>query len=818
MTGLILVLLIILIVLVLNIKSQLVEKIEAMSLKIDSLKKQVSQLNASSEKRPEPSVEKTKAAPAESAPIIIKEEIKPIIIKEAIIPPVPLEEERDLQNMPPIGIIDESKFKNFEHVKAETPKQPEPKQKEAKAPQPSFFEKNPDLEKFIGENLINKIGIGILVLGIGFFVKYAISQDWINEIGRTAIGILCGGILIGFAHRLRKAFTAFSSVLVGGGLAILYFTISIAFHEYHVFSQTVAFVIMVVITAFAVLLSISYDRKELAVLAIIGGFSSPFMLSTGEGNYIVLFTYVTVLNLGMLTLAYFKKWNILNIISYVFTVLLFTGWLLTKVMGAENPPYMGALIFATLFYLLFFLMNIINNVKESRSFNVLEISMLLSNTFLYYSAGMYILHNFHGGEFQGLFTVLVAVFNFAFSYALYKNEKVDKNLVFLLIGLVLTFVSLSAPIQLKGNHISMFWAAETVLLLWLSQRSGIQLLKKASIVIMGLMFISLIMDWSQIYIDYYDTSTDVLPVIFNKGFITSLVAILAIYMNIFLLNKEANQFIIEGFEVKLYQKILGVVLLAFLYTGILLELRYQLEMYVSLYSTRDIIIGAYNFIFLIGLNMIARKKEIPFFLEVSFLMGLIGVLSYPVYYHGEVINIRDLYMSSGVEYSSGFLFHYVDVALVVILLIVCYKNMQLKSFLKTEWNHLIVWFICPVLIFLASAELDHIVLLNSYSPSFDRYSVLKQSHKIGFPILWGVCSFILMTIGMRAKRRDLRIISLSLFLIIILKLFIFDIRGISEGGKIAAFIILGVILLVISFMYQKLKKLLLDDDVKIKSE
>ena len=157
---------------------------------------------------------------------------------------------------------------------------PPPKRHIAK-PEPSFFERYPDLEKFIGENLVNKIGIAILVLAIGFFVKYAIDQNWVGPSGRVAIGIAAGGILVGIAHRLRKNYKAFSSVLVGGGIAVFYFTITLAFHQFHLFSQTVSFIILIVITAFAVALSLLYDRQELAVIALLGGMSSPFMVSTG---------------------------------------------------------------------------------------------------------------------------------------------------------------------------------------------------------------------------------------------------------------------------------------------------------------------------------------------------------------------------------------------------------------------------------------------------------------------------------------------------------------------------------------------------------
>jgi uncharacterized membrane protein len=78
-------------------------------------------------------------------------------------------------------------------------------------------------------------------------------------------------------------------VLVGGGLTVFYFTIAFAFHQYSLLSQPAAFIIMVIITGFAVTLSILYDRIELGVLATIGGFITPFLVSKGEGNYTLFY-------------------------------------------------------------------------------------------------------------------------------------------------------------------------------------------------------------------------------------------------------------------------------------------------------------------------------------------------------------------------------------------------------------------------------------------------------------------------------------------------------------------------------------------------
>src|SRR5690606_12635358 len=140
--------------------------------------------------------------------------------------------------------------------------------------------------------------------------------------------------------------------------------------------------LMVLITGFTILLSLGYNRIELAVLAILGGFGAPFMVSTGDGNYIVLFTYMLILNAGMLVLAYFKKWRIVNVVCYVVTIIIFGAWLSTRFPTDNTSMIIGGLVFATVFYLVFFVMNIINNLKLKAVFEATEIIMLLSNTFL----------------------------------------------------------------------------------------------------------------------------------------------------------------------------------------------------------------------------------------------------------------------------------------------------------------------------------------------------------------------------------------------------------------------------------------------------
>jgi uncharacterized membrane protein len=155
-----------------------------------------------------------------------------------------------------------------------------------------------------------------LVIGIGYFVKYAIDKNWIGETARFIIGMLTGFGIMAIGYFIQKNYKTFSSIISGGGIAILYLSVTLAFQEYHLFTQNIAFIFLVFITILAVIIAYFYNSEVLIIFALIGGFASPLMVSNGNSNYLFLFIYISLLNLGMLAISYLKNWKSIGWFSF----------------------------------------------------------------------------------------------------------------------------------------------------------------------------------------------------------------------------------------------------------------------------------------------------------------------------------------------------------------------------------------------------------------------------------------------------------------------------------------------------------------------
>jgi uncharacterized membrane protein len=189
------------------------------------------------------------------------------------------------------------------------PEVPVPIPSEVPTQKPHFDQ---DFEFKLGGKIFTGIGAIAVTLGIGFFFRYAFENNLITETMRVVLGIIGGIVLLLIGEFTRRRFPSYSQILTGGGLGILYLSIYAAFNNYQLVSQPVAFLGMIIVTVAGVFLAIRYDSILLAGFAQIGGFITPFVLSSGEGNAHALFLYIAVLDVGILAIARWKLWRLLT--------------------------------------------------------------------------------------------------------------------------------------------------------------------------------------------------------------------------------------------------------------------------------------------------------------------------------------------------------------------------------------------------------------------------------------------------------------------------------------------------------------------------
>ncbi|MEY4905081.1 MAG: hypothetical protein RLZZ292_2896, partial [Bacteroidota bacterium] len=327
-----------------------------------------------------------------------------------------------------------------------------------------------NLEKFIGENLANKIGIIITVLGVSIGAKYAIDHDYISPALRIVLGYVMGIGLYGVSARLRAQYEDFSAVLVSGAFAILFFITYAAYDFYHLFPQILTFLLLVGVTVGGVFTAMSYNRQWIAIGGLVGAYSIPFLLSTGEDHAGVLFSYMTIINIGILTLAFLRDWRMLFNISFVTTWIIFLKWSIFSGGYLKEAHFGMALFFLTVFFVLFYAMLMAYKFIRDEAFHAVQGLFLILNSFIFYAIGYSLLGNHPiGMHCLGIFTLLNAIAHFWVSTTVFQRDLTDKSLFLLVSGLTIIFVTMTFPVQFDGHWVTTFWAGEMALLFWIGR-------------------------------------------------------------------------------------------------------------------------------------------------------------------------------------------------------------------------------------------------------------------------------------------------------------------------------------------------------------
>ncbi|MCI5149772.1 MAG: DUF2339 domain-containing protein, partial [Candidatus Electrothrix sp. MAN1_4] len=312
-----------------------------------------------------------------------------------------------------------------------------------------------------------------LFFGVAFLLKYAAERNML-PIEFRLLGVALGGIamlLFGWRQRLQR--TGFALLMQGGGIGLLFLDVFGAAKLYELLPMGLAFVLMVGLVCTSAALALLQDAKSLALFGAIGGFLAPVLLSTGSGNHVALFSYYALLNTGILIIAWFKAWRILNLLGFVFTLGIGSFWGVTS----YEPRYLASTEpFLILFFLMFTLIGVLFAFRQPPKLRgYVDGTLVFGTPIICFSLQTALVKDIQYG--LAISALLVSLFYIGLARFLWNkgNERLRQGMrtlteAFLALGVV--FVTLAVPLALSGRWTAVTWAMEGAALIWLGVRQN----------------------------------------------------------------------------------------------------------------------------------------------------------------------------------------------------------------------------------------------------------------------------------------------------------------------------------------------------------
>ncbi len=375
--------------------------------------------------------------------------------------------------------------------------------------------------------LLGNLGIAAVLIGLAFFLNYAFDNNWIGETGRVMIGVFIGIVFLGLGQWLRAKYLKYSDLLMGGGIAILYLSVYAAHSFYGLIDPFMTSVLMFCVTFLGFAISIVNATITLATVATVGGFATPFLVGSDSNNMMEIFGYMTLLNVGVLSISFFKKWPQLVVIAFVGTWLNYFTWAAQH----YNDTLLGpTLFFLTITFIVFIFANIARSLTASVKADTLDYLLLGGNAFGYaFVAYSLLQRDYH--SVLGFGAVVIALIYIFISYLTNKRNGDDKALNIFLPGLAVTFLSLAVPLQFSGPWIAVAWLVESCFLYGIASYISNRGFQVMGVVVYCLGLMNFFY-WGE----NFGADINFVP-IFNKSFIVLMLAVVVAYIIAYMYKK-----------------------------------------------------------------------------------------------------------------------------------------------------------------------------------------------------------------------------------------------------------------------------------------
>jgi uncharacterized membrane protein len=377
------------------------------------------------------------------------------------------------------------------------------------------------LESRIGSQWFNRIGILAVLIGVAWGLKLAFDNHWIGPLGRVIIGLVAGAALIAWSERFRThGYARFSYSLKAVGTGILYLSLWAAFSLYHLIASPVAFGAMIVVTAFIGFLAWVQDAELLALYAIVGGLSTPALLSTGENHEVALFAYLLLLDLAVLVLVALRPWSRLLSGAFLGTVLYVSLW---SFGFYENNVFGATAFFVSCFFLIFaFAPRLVRlrggELSSPSAWDSLALIVVpIANAALGFLAFYIMLEHAENSAPEPWIAVAFAGFYLLMLRLPQRGVLRESSgaLAAIHLTVVVVFLTIAIPLKAHGRWLTIGWLVEGGALTWVARRIGSPLLRALAVLCVILGIVALVS---------VNPAASTTP-IFNERFGTCLVAI-----------------------------------------------------------------------------------------------------------------------------------------------------------------------------------------------------------------------------------------------------------------------------------------------------
>ena len=316
-----------------------------------------------------------------------------------------------------------------------------------------------------GGNLVAKLGLLILFIGVSFLLKYTAARVSVPIEFRLAGIVLADIALLAWGWRIRLSRPAISLPVQGAALAVLMLVTFGAFRIYHLIPGSMAFGLLFVLTVFTCLLAVLQDAMWLAIFGIAGGFAAPILASTGGGSHIGLFSYYALLNAGVFALALLRSWRPLNLLGFAFTFTISTAW---GVLRYVPENYLSVQLFLLLFFAFYVSIPLAYaRLQAVKLKNYVDGTLIFGTPMLGFGLQFTLVRDM---PFGAAYSAL-ALGLFYISLATALRRKPQYTLLsdaFLALGVV--FGTLAIPFALDGRWTSAAWALEGAGIVWIGLR------------------------------------------------------------------------------------------------------------------------------------------------------------------------------------------------------------------------------------------------------------------------------------------------------------------------------------------------------------